>query len=175
MSSLFFHIDHTPTMRVMAFHAMGPTQKEDAAQLMQEWFLQQQLPEGHVPRIFSYYKKNPESGKGDFGYEMLITLPETGTFTPEVSVSVLDACSYACVSSDKPEWGFVRENLKQGPFYENVDNQWVATQAYGGFLNRQWLVEQHVVPESIAQFMLTSLTPFEYSGYTVMIPIAKTA
>lgn len=172
MSNLYFYLQRLPDTRVMAFHAMGPTAKDDANQLMQDWFLQQQLPEGYVPRIFAYHKKNPQTGKADYGYEMLISLPEAGNFTPVASVSTLPACDYLCVTSTQPEWQFIKQYLKQGPYYEYVDNQWVQTNI-AGFLNRQFLEEQHVIPESIQQFMMTSLTPFEYNNYTVMIPVSR--
>ena len=82
MSELMIWIQQLPTIRVMAFHNVGEGAQSGALQLLQDWFVQQQLPQGYLPRIFGY----PKELDGQEGYEVLIALPPTGTFTPAVSV-----------------------------------------------------------------------------------------
>ncbi|MBD3244003.1 MAG: hypothetical protein GF331_25645 [Chitinivibrionales bacterium] len=175
MSNLFFYIQELPEMRVLAFHTMGPTARDDAFQLMQEWFLQQQLPDGYVPRIFGYHKKNPKTGKGDFGYEVLLSLPPDGSFTPAASVRTLEPCNYVCVTSEQLQWPFVRQYVTSTPYFVANNGAWTQSTDTWGFLNRQWLEEHHADPKAIQQFMLTGLTPFEYHHYTIMIPVTRTS
>jgi hypothetical protein len=173
MSALFIWIQELPALRVMAFHALGDDAKEDAFQHMKDWLLQHQLPGDYLPRIFGYDKKHPRTGTPDFGYEVLVSLPEEGEFTPEIGLRVVEADAYACVTSDRLDWEFVRGNIARGPYYVWYDGAWVPTESYGGFPNRQWMEEYHPDPEVIGSFMRTGLTPLDYERYTIMVPIAR--
>jgi len=157
-------------MQTMAFHSVEQDPQAGALQLMQDWFVQGQLPMGYLPRIFGYPKPLAERP----GYEVLIELPPGGRrFTPATSMRNLAACAYACVTSTQPEWAFVQENIANGPYYVRFGDQWALTDAYGGMLQRQWMLEYHADKESLENCIRTGIVPPTYHHYTIMIPIAR--
>jgi hypothetical protein len=173
MANLGFWIQELLAVRVVAFHCLGEGAEASAFQLMQEWLLQQQLPEGYVPRIFGYTKSAGQPGVAVSGHEVLLTLPPSGHFTPAVSVRTLEPCAYACVTSVRPEWQFVKERFGKDPLYIRQGAQWVVSADHGGQVQRQWLLEHHANAEDIQNCIRTGLTAPQYHHFTIMIPVGR--
>ncbi len=169
MPNLGIWIQEMPDTRAIAFHAVGPNAQDDGFCMMVEWILQQQLPDGYIPKVYGYTKPLNSAP----GHEILLGLPPSGSFTPAASLRQLPACAYACVTSRQPEWDFVRQHIATGPYHVREGNQWARTDAYGPILQQQWMMEYHADREEMENCIRTGLSAPQFHHFTLMIPIAR--
>ena len=137
MDELDVRISTLEPMRVVSFHAFGPSPELDAAAKLVEWakpkgFLDE--PKKH--RIFGFNNPNPSTGTPNYGYEFWIQLEPDTEVEKGVSVKEFEGGLYAVTRS----YGIENITATWMKLAEWVENN--SKYRYG----TQQILEEHVGP-----------------------------